>query len=59
MPRATLNVSELDVSVDAEGVVRIANVPPDALVVIDGRTLGQLLTSLMEYALRRDDPEQS
>ena len=54
MPRTTLNVSELDVSIDAEGVVRLLNVPGESLLVIEGRMLERLLTEVVEFTMRVD-----
>ena len=52
MARTTLSVSDLDVKIDEEGIVRVVNIPADAAVVITKQGLEQLLTEVSEAIMQ-------
>ena len=52
MARTTLSVSDLDVKIDEEGIVRVVNIPADAAVVITKPGLEQLLTEVSEAIMQ-------
>lgn len=56
MARTTLSVSDLDVKIDEEGIVRVVNIPADAAVVITKEGLEQLLTGVVEFLMREKEP---
>ena len=54
--KTTLSVSDLDVKIDEEGIVRVVNIPADAAVVITKQGLEQLLTGVVEFLMREKEP---